>query len=234
MGGGGGISTAGSNTTAFGLTAFYGGGGGNVTGAGAGGQTGNSPNTGDSDGQQPTLNQSTLSGGCASPLVVQHGCGSVGCSGGAGAGTTNCNTGDPPPNYVKGGAGVCYSISGSTLWYGGGGGGAWPGGAIPNSPGTSVFGLGGKGGGGHGITGCGSPGLAGASPNVDSAPATCFDGQCAAPFVGQPADILKCGAANRGGGGGGNHHTGTPPYPNGGAGAGGSGVAIIRYPISIS
>lgn len=237
-GGAGGVNGFGSNTCVFGLVAHFGGGGAGSgypnRGAGAGGQTGNSSFPPAPVGVQPSLNQSTLSGGCSSPLLVQHGCNSPGCSGGAGAGTNSCTTGDPPPNYVKGGAGVPYSISGTDIWYGGGGGGAWPAGAIPNSPGTCVFGLGGKGGGGHGIQGGGSPGIAGPSPNVDSAPANCFNGQFAAPFVGQPADILKCGTANRGGGGGGNHHTGSPPYPSGGAGNGGSGVAIIRYPISAS
>jgi hypothetical protein len=128
--------------------------------------------------------------------------------GGGGASGTGANGAvTSPAGYPvyggDGGSGLGNTYqTGSTQYYGGGGGGGAAQQYGPNQAGTAVRGDGGSGGGGYG-----------ARSDYDS-----WDNQ----------DAASAGTANTGGGGGGGSRT----SHNGGnnlAGAGGSGIVIVRY-----
>jgi hypothetical protein len=234
----------GSNTSFAGLVA-WGGGSGALAPGGAppaeGGSVGGSGRTNIFPANialQPIQPQPA----CASPNLVQFGCNHPGIApdgtgssprGGAGIGSGGCLSTTPYTiNSRKGGIGCQIGITGTNVYYGGGGGTTF-GGTNPDSGPAILAGLGGLGGGGMGIEGCNG----GFSPTPcfgTTAPSACFDSERNAPLVGCPAPsllTLKNGLANRGGGGGGSLHGNAPPWPNVGPGAGGSGVGIVRYRI---
>jgi|GEM_PF-1757711 len=138
-----------------------------------------------------------------------NGGGSGGCyypGGGGGAGGAGSNT---PAN---GGIGYQSSITGATLYYGGGGGGAGYSGIAGNG------GLGGGGGGGPMVSG-GGLGGGNALSRGKNATAGTLGAQTNVPGGN--------GGANTGGGGGGGAHYNSNNY----GGSGGSGVVIVRYLI---
>ena len=194
--------TAGTNTTALGITAAGGGGGGGSGAAPftAGGQ-GGSGGGGSSEGPSPCgTNPSPTSGGSGGqgniPSVspAQGFGGGYGMNGpapslttgGGGGATTVGANGNPSSANGAGGSGATTGINGSSTTFSGGGGG---GGTVARTTGAN----GGPGGGANGV-----------SPNSSGSAAT----------------------VNTGGGGGGGG--GGPPVGSVGTN-GGSGIVIIRY-----
>ena len=131
-------ATVGANTTAFGLTAFGGGAGGNWTTVAA--------TSGASGGGQGT-NAAAIAGtqGFAGGMGDGHGNRGYQGGGGGGAGGVGGNAATDAGN---GGIGLLSAITGSDTYYGGGGGGGVHG--IPPLAGPGAAGLGGQGGGGAG------------------------------------------------------------------------------------
>lgn len=214
-GGGGGaqpVNTSGDNST-------YARNVGHPGGSGAGGARGyytwpGTPSTTNGPGGSGVAGQGNAGGISTQPqfgppnITTQGVAGAGGGAGAIGGGGRSDNVG------ASGGDGLEYSISGSPLYYAGGGagGGGWSTAswAVPDTM-TSTEGAGGQGGGGDGGYGAlsGSPGGTPAYPYVE-------------PIV--PVDGTA-GTANRGGGGGGRLNGNY----NSLGGAGGSGVIIIRF-----
>ena len=201
----------GLSSSAFGFTAFGGGGGGRYpeiagsAGASGGGSGGFQNSTG--FGGAGTTGQG-FAGGNA---IGGRPRGFTGGSGGGGAGSV----GGPSTNAINtggdGGAGTFSAITGTTLfWGGGGGGGNFADGARPGN--------GGIGGGGGGTSNTANVAGIGGGLALNT-------GGNGSPN-GDPNNIGGSGGANTGGGGGGNGHHGL-------SGAGGSGIVIIRYPIAV-
>jgi len=195
-------ATAGTNTTALGITAAGGGGGGGSSGAPftAGGQ-GGSGGGGSSEGPSPCgTNPSPTSGGSGGqgnvPSVSpaqgfgggygNNGPGPSLSTGGGGGATAVGANGSPGSTNGAGGAGATTGINGSSTTFSGGGGGG----------GTDGLPSGGTGGSGGGATGI-------------------------APNSSGPAATVNTGGGGGGGGGG-------PPVGTVGTN-GGSGIVIIRY-----
>jgi hypothetical protein len=205
---------SGENSSAFGLTAIGGGGGG--TWGGQGNPNGKSGGSG---------------GGAGGTDAVQTGTGGAGINGqgfqggntgtrngqlnssGAGGGGAGVAALDRIPAFDvsrrDGGDGILSSITGSILWYGGGGGS----GSFQSVPG----GNGGKGGGGGGSSTRSTSGV-GDTNGISSA----SDGVTGNTSIGGN------GGTNTGGGGGGG--SGGSSALSGGNG--GSGIVVIRYPGS--
>jgi hypothetical protein len=199
-------STNGGNSSAFGLTAFGGGGGSNhlasvstaLSGGSGGGGSGNS-NTQNVPGGAGTAGQGFAGG---TGLANNWSGGGGGGAGGVGGNATSTNSG----TGGAGGPGVSSSITGTARFYAGGGGGS-----MNNQTGAQFFSLGGVGGGGRGL--------------ADNGVAVLGAGR----FTGED------GQPNTGGGGGGVRDVYGTPFTNSifyqRAGNGGSGIVIVRYPI---
>lgn len=143
VGGGGANSTNGSDSN-FGLIVAKGGGTNSANGAsGGGGGHSNPPNQGGS-ATQPSNTIAGVVGygnrGGAHEYVTPYPCGGGGGAGGAG-GTGNAYLGRPG----DGGIGVPFNITGSQVYYGGGGG------ATQYNGNSYGMGIGGLGGGGSGV-----------------------------------------------------------------------------------
>jgi hypothetical protein len=203
----------GGNSSAFGQTAIGGGGGGTyaegagLSGGSGGGAGGFQNSTG--GGGAGTAGQG-FAGGNTQGGRPRSFTGGGGGGGAAGTGETSSNGlnrgGD-------GGAGVASAILGTNFFFGGGGGGGnYTDGARPGN--------GGIGGGGGG-----SSNTANVSGIGGGSTWTAVAGGNGSPN-GDPNNNGGAGAPNTGGGGGGIGHHGL-------SGPGGSGVVIIRYPISI-
>jgi hypothetical protein len=140
IGSGGAITTRGANTTAFAITAQ----GGGAGGAGGDGGTSGSGGSGGGGGGQTVIFKPGASGtsgqGNAGGNNVNSGTYPSGGGGGAGAVGGNGNGGG---NSGVGGVGVASSITGSSVFYAGGGGGG-------SSNAGAAGGAGGAGGGGAG------------------------------------------------------------------------------------
>lgn len=153
VGAGGAANTAtnGSNSTAFGVTAFGGGYGGfgsnsvinNGNGGGSGGGGGSSNINASSSGGSGVSGQGYAGGtGNGSSTPTSRAAGGGGGAGSVGSNGTSGGAGG------AGGIGVASSITGSSIYYAGGGGGGGK-----NSGGTGGNGGGGNGGGGNGSSG---------------------------------------------------------------------------------
>lgn len=129
--------------------------------------------------------------------------------GGGGAGGAGQNGPGERPGAGDGGPGKASSITGTShFWAGGGGGGTW------NGPGG---GNGGRGGGGGGAGGAFGTGGAFAINNGQNA---------GGPYPGTSPDTVGgSGGTNTGGGGGGCNQTPST------SGAGGPGIVVVRYRI---
>lgn len=211
---------AGSNTTAFGLTAIGGGYGSNYDdtiggSGGSGGGAGGHQNTGPFSGGSGTSGQGYAGGSSTGPRQDPYtagggGGGSAGIGGNATAGQVTAPSGGP---------GTQINIDGNNYyWAAGGGAGNY---ASNTSPANG--GAGGIGGGGGG--GCySSSGVAGAGGG--SALNAGGNGNWENANVGQNSYGGNAGA-NTGSGGGGAGHYGNDTA----AGGGGSGIVIIRYAV---
>jgi hypothetical protein len=215
----------GSNTTAFGETAIGGGGGGAYCNGGgiaggSGGGTGHSGCVSNDGGAATQGNPISHTGFGYGSAGANNITGGNEASGGGGAGGIGQQS--VAESYGgAGGAGIPININGSGLfWGGGGGGGGW----------TNNGGNGGIGGGGGGAnayanvgqtagTGGGSAINPGANGVIIFNPTT----------SGNPAG--GAGGANTGGGGGGSGQADWNTMMGDG-GAGGSGIVIVRYPIT--
>lgn len=139
IGAGGSAGNNGGNSLAFGQTALGGGGGGNDAVAGKAGSSGGGGGwlAGVNGGGAGTTGQGFSGGAGISPGDTN------GRAGGGGGGAATSGSNAVSFNGGAGGSGTSSSISGATLFYGGGGGG----GAGSNG------GVGGAGGGGNGVSG---------------------------------------------------------------------------------
>jgi hypothetical protein len=197
----------GGNSSALGLTAIGGGGGG-------GGHR--------QDNMVNTPGRLGGSGGGAAGRLSNPGAGTsgqgfggtftgtewnAGSGGGAGGAAGPAGT-----DALMAGPGRASSITGTTIWYAGGGG---RGGYTFESGNGGVGGGGGGAGGASGL-GRGVGGVLGLNLGGDGVPG----------FVGTSI-IGGSGGANTGGGAGGHSHQGTSNVPRGG-----SGIVVIRYPIT--
>jgi len=174
IGGGGSANSNGTNSSIFGLTSIGGGAGGTSPGAGQSGGSGGGGAHNITSGGARTLGQGNVGG-------TPSGSSSGGGGGGAGAAGQGGNTSTSTP--ANGGNGSLVGISGTAIYYAGGGAGAVP----------SVSSSGGLGGGASKTAGSGNG---------------------------------SNGLANTGGGASGGNGGSAP------GGIGGSGIVIIRYPIT--
>jgi len=139
VGAGGPTSTNGSNSTAFSLTSIGGGKGSNGTNPNTGGSGGSGGGASNPSGTPGSGTSGQGYAGGSAAASTSGGGGGAGAVGGAGTGGTS----------GTGGVGVASTITGSSLYYAGGGGGG----------GAGTGGAGGTGGGGTGNSG--TPGGAG-------------------------------------------------------------------------
>ena len=206
-------ATAGGNSTFGGLTAIGGGYGGssyqdytpNYALGGAGGSGGGA------SGYTPSR---VVAGGAGTAGQGYRGGNSYGNGaycGGGGGGAGGAGTDGNVPN---GGPGVANSILGTTYYWGGGGGGN------NHNVGTTP-GNGGSGGGGGGTQYAGAGGLPGDSGISIGAPG-------GYGYSNNPGAPGGAGGANTGGGGGGGTHYNS----NNKGGDGGSGIVVIKYPVT--
>ena len=206
------VGNDGSPSSVFGLSATGGGGGGvYADGAGRAGGSGgggggfqNGTGTGGApvSGQGFAGGNSGLGGGRPRSFT--------GGAGGGGAGGAGGQSSDALNQAGDGGPGISTTITGSTLFFaGGGGGGNYTDGSRPGNGG-----VGGGGGGSsntRGISGIGGGQALNSGGNGSPS--------------GDPANNGGAGGANTGGGGGGVGHHGL-------SGPGGSGIVILRYPLT--
>jgi hypothetical protein len=200
----------GGNSSAFGLTAIGGGGGGSwdVDRAGSSGGSGGGASYIGTAGSAGTAGQGFAGGNSTSP--------NANGGGGGGAGSVGSSSAFKP----QGGIGRSTNITGIPYFFAaGGGGGAWE----PTGHEGGNGGTGGGGGGGKAFVGvAGTGGLSGISNGGNG-------------IVGRPNSKGGAGGANTGSGGGGGGAT----TPNAGytttlygGGNGGSGIVIVRYPTT--
>jgi hypothetical protein len=200
----------GGSSSAFGITATGGGGGGRYaeiagSAGGSGGGAGGFQN-GTGAGGAGTSGQGFAGGSSQGPRPR----GFTGGGGGGGAQVAGETSTNALNSGGDGGAGVPSLISGSLVYYGGGGGG----GNFADGVRPGNGGLGGGGGGSSNFANVsGLGGVSGLNVGGNGSPS------------GDPNNLGGNGGANTGGGGGGNGHYGL-------SGAGGSGIVIIRYPIT--
>jgi hypothetical protein len=209
----------GGNTTFNSLTALGGGGGGSwddrdgLAGGSGGGASQVLPATGGAATQPGSASGGFgFAGANAQDAGTGHGSGGGG-AGGAGVRTaTNFRSG-------PGGAGRTSTIYGRTWFFaGGGGGGSWEAGD-PRTGGQG--GAGGGGGGGQARSGYAGPG-GGMTPNAGGTGVT-----------GIPNSTGGDAGANSGaGGGGGGAYPPNTGYEQTRGGNGGSGIVVIRYPLT--
>jgi hypothetical protein len=201
----GSLPTVGGNSIFSSVTATGGGGGGgynfnaspaNTYNGVAGGSGGGAWGANNPAGAASPSGQGNAGGTAASGSGYGESTG-----GGGGAGAVGANGGSSNGICGAGGVGLSNSITGSAVFYAGGGGGGY---GNYNYGGSQTGGAGGNGGGGQGANNSGAGGgLAGINGGN--------------------------GTANTGGGGGGSSYTGQLVSPGAG-GNGGSGVVILRYP----
>jgi hypothetical protein len=212
------VGLVGGNTTFNSLTALGGGGGGawgdkNGIAGGSGGGGSEVASVGGA-ATQP----GSASGGFGFAGAAGQDAGTGHGSGGGGAGSTGTKT---VINYRSGpgGAGRSSTIYGRTYWFaGGGGGGAWEAGD-PTSAGQGGAG----GGGGGGQARAGFAGLGGGLTLTTGGTGV----------TGIPnATGGDAGANTGGGGGGGGAYPPNTGYESTRGGNGGSGIVVIRYPIT--
>ena len=203
----------GGNSTFNGLTAIGGGGGGNygtsdTDGAAGGSGGGAGHNTGSTTSGGAGTNGQGFKGG---DKTTFYGNNPYSSAGGGGAGSVGLN---PTANNVSGagGPGLLNSITGSNLYWAGGGGGG--------QQGSGTAGNGGIGGGGGGCGFWSGQGTNGTGGTSALNPGTAGFGNGSSTSTG------GSGGANTGGGGG-----GMAISVNFG-GPGGSGIVIISYPGS--
>jgi hypothetical protein len=218
-----GASANGSSTTAFGNTAYGGGGGGTYSDAGS--TTPNAGTWGSAGGMgygndaivQPSRGVIAVGTGTAygtaTSARVQGG---VTGTGGGGAGNNS--------NAHAGGSGRQNNIDGNNYYYAGGGGGS----SWGNSGGTNFDmrgGIGGGGGGGSAAENWDTNLLVGggSARNAGGNGITGTGGGAGGAGTG------GTGGANTGGGGGGSGQNGGFPNYNGYGGGGGKGIVIVRY-----
>jgi hypothetical protein len=208
----------GEPSSAFGLTALGGGGGGawgdrdaNSGGSGGGGSE---VNGAAGAGLQP----SSASGGFGNPGAIGQANGTGHGSGGGGAGGAGVRAQDHVGG--TGGSGRESAILGiNYFWAGGGGGGSWESGSGGRRGGDG--GIGGGGGGGQARSGTAGTGGGSALNSGGNG------------IVGIPKADGGDGGANTGaGGGGGGAYPPNSEYPNTRGGNGGSGIVVIRYPVT--
>jgi hypothetical protein len=219
----GATSGSGQDSSAFGALAKGGGGSGvhdtgdGLSGGSGGGAASNNARLnvgGSASGSSLGGNTGTIYGNLGGNMLVARTGTQTAAAGGGGAGSaaadTNSNTIQTSPGNAngKGGDGVLNSILGTAYYWGGGGGG----GAYFNG----YAGDGGLGGGGGGSCSGGSGPTSGGGSALNSGSGAAIDANGGA------------GGTNTGGGGGG----GSWQFTSGGAG--GSGIVIIRYPITFS
>ena len=201
-GGGGGRSRGGGPISYAGRPGYPGGSGGGASsadnpGSPQNGGSGTQPGQGAGHPSGQAFGNDGGSGGVRSP----HSAGGGGGAGGSGSPASGSG--------APGGVGKQYDISGSQVYYAGGGGGH-PGAGDRNWP-WPITSLGGQGGGGIGAE-YGPPSDNQSLPlNPSAANYDAIDGQ-----------------SNRGGGGGGVGTDASPSHPKGG-GTGGSGIVIVKY-----
>jgi hypothetical protein len=211
----------GANTTFNSLTALGGGGGGSWENSQRNGRPGGSGGGGSEVGPGAggaTTQPGSASGGFGNVGGASQDAGTGHGSGGGGAGTagtkvfTNFRSG-------PGGGGRTSTIYGRTYFFaGGGGGGSWEAGD-PSTGGQG--GAGGGGGGGQARSDFAGPG-GGMTPNAGSP-----------GIVGIPnSSGGDAGANSGGGGGGGGAYPPNTGYESTRGGNGGSGIVVIRYPLT--
>ena len=209
----------GGNTTFNSLTALGGGGGGSwddrdgLAGGSGGGASQVVPAAGGA-ATQP----SSASGGFGFAGAQAQDAGTGHGSGGGGAGTAGTKTSS---NYRSGpgGGGRTSTIYGRTYFFaGGGGGGSWEAGAPPTG---GQGGAGGGGGGGQARAGFAGPG-GGMTPNGGGTGVTGIPNSTGG----------DAGANSGGGGGGGGAYPPNTGYESTRGGNGGSGIVVVRYPIT--
>jgi hypothetical protein len=219
-------SANGTSTTAFGNTAYGGGGGGTYSDNGStlpnAGTWGSAGGMGyGNDGiVQPSRGLITVGTGTAygtaTSARVYNG---VTGTGGGGAGNNS--------NGHGGGSGRQNNIDGNNYYYAGGGGGS----SWANSGGTNFNmkgGIGGGGGGGSAAESWDTAQLAGGG-SARNAGGNGQTGQNGAGAGNGGAGSGGTGGANTGGGGGGSGQNGCCPNYNGYGGGGGKGIVIVRY-----
>lgn len=205
----------GANSSFNGETAIGGGGGGtysNPTGKAGGSGGGAGSTAGTCFGGLATPGQG-FDGGYHVYVGDQRVCGGGGGAGGSGVLGTNLRINSPG----HGGMGFSCDITGTILfWAGGGGGGVWASTADAGSGG-----LGGGGGGAHSQNGAHGSAGAGGTGGLNAGTAG----------TGGLGNTGGDGGANTGGGGGGNGQSFYSNYTSLGGGLGGSGIVVIRYRI---
>jgi hypothetical protein len=207
----------GSNSTALGLTAFGGGGGGTIAdgGIGNGNPGGSGGGAGGGQGITNTGGAGTAGqgfrGGNSGPRQGQNNV--SGAGGGGAGGSTQDRSVSHDPTKINGGPGLPSSIMGPTFWFAGGGGsGTYQ---------AVDAGDGGRGGGGGGSSARGLTGLGNQEDTFGVSPTA--NGTTAPGSLGYPGD----GVPNSGGGGGGGNGENSSQRSS----AGGSGIVVIRYRI---
>jgi len=206
------VGNDGGPSSVFGLSATGGGGGGvyadgagraGGSGGGAGGfQNGTGTGGSPASGQGFSGGNSGLGGGRPRSFT--------GGAGGGGAGAAGGQSSEALNQGGDGGTGISTTITGATLFFGGGGGGG-------NYTDGSRPGNGGTGGGGGGSSNTRNISGVGGGQALNSG------GNGSA--TGDPANNGGAGGANTGGGGGGCGHHGL-------SGPGGTGIVILRYPLT--
>jgi hypothetical protein len=201
----------GQNSSAFGLTAIGG-------GYGGGGQNGVSPTSGGSGGGgggyvataggAGTEGQGNA-GGVGGTASQQYRAGGGGGASGIGGNWTNSNG-----RGGFGGDGRIVAIDGNNFAYGAGGGG----GSYVDNSGGGNGGFGGGGGGGTNSASPGSGGTGGRNPGLNGVASNTSTNN-STPRGG------NAGANTGSGGGGAGHQTAL-------SGSGGSGIVIVRYPLT--
>ncbi|MFZ9048691.1 MAG: LamG domain-containing protein, partial [Poseidonia sp.] len=158
------VGTSGGNSTAFGASVAGGGGGGKVYGAGIDGGSGGGGGCGNSAATVPGDATNTSSGLGSDGGAGNSGTGDECVAGGGGGagGKGGAAQGDPDDEGGDGGQGANFSITGASVYYGGGGGGG-----INASPADQSAGTAGTGGIGGGGSGGGKTGSANGNDGTD-------------------------------------------------------------------
>jgi hypothetical protein len=212
----------GSNSTAFGNTAFGGGGGGtysdsgnqNASGGGSAGGFGYA-----ADGVA-SATRGTITVGTGNTFGTNSSARSTGGVTGTGGGGAGNNT-----NNLAGGSGRQNNIDGNNYYYAGGGGGSsW--GASGGGNVDIRGGIGGGGGGGSAAETISPSSLYAGGGSARNAGGNGVTGSTGG--AGQSGTGGN-GGANTGGGGGGSGQNGGFPNYNGYGGGGGKGIVIVRY-----
>jgi hypothetical protein len=212
----------GSNSTAFGNTAFGGGGGGTYSDSG----NQNASNGGSAGGfgyaadGVATGTRGTITVGTGNTFGTNSSARSTGGVTGTGGGGAGNNT-----NNLAGGSGRQNNIDGNNYYYAGGGGGS----SWGASGGGNVDIRGGIGGGGGGGSAAENISPSSLYAGGGSARATGGSGVTGSSGGGGASGTGGNGGVNTGGGGGGSGQNGGFPNYHGYGGGGGKGIVIVRY-----